>query len=527
MKLIKPLFFIASIMLTLAVGVALGQRLYKTHRGGPAFADSTPLNLTAAPASAAGGMMNYADVAERVNHAVVAITSTEFKEAPRPGAGGMQGIPFPFFNFGPRGPQRRQPAPGGEGDGGDDENQQRSVSGGSGFIITPDGYILTNHHVIDNASKIEVQLENDKKYPARLIGSDKETDLALLKIDGHDLPTLTLGDSDRARVGEWVLAIGNPLIFSHTVTVGVLSAKGRKLDTGLGSFLQTDAAINFGNSGGPLINGRGEVIGINDAIIRNDEAGRTIEGIGFAIPVNTAKQIVDELKNRGKVARGYLGVQVGPLTDDAKNYQQRKYNLKLEGGALINSVEKDTPAAAEGMQSGDIIVEADGQPVKDSEALVRIIAGRKPGEKVKLGFYRKGERKNAAVALADRAKRMNNDSAPDEESSPAPRKNSSEKRLGFKVEELDSDARHELQLPDGLKGVVVSSVSPRSNAYEAGLRRGWVITAFNDEAVKNFDAFEAAAKSVKAGDPINLVATRGDSQRVFFFDAQPDDAPKK
>ncbi len=534
MKLFKSALFIGATVLTLGLGVALGQHLYKTHRGGPLRAQGSdvPLNLSSASGAAPAGM-NFADVAEKVNHAVVAVTATEFVETPQMAPGMMNPFEmFPFFGPGQgqgQGPRRRKPAPqppGGD-EGGEGDQGQRQVSGGSGFIITPDGYLLTNNHVIENASKIEVTLENDRKYTAKLIGTDKETDIALLKIDGKDLPTAVLGESDKARVGEWVLAIGNPLIFSHTVTVGVLSAKGRKLDTGIGSFLQTDAAINFGNSGGPLVNARGEVIGINDAIIRNDEMGRTIEGIGFAIPINTAKQIVEELRSKGKVARGKLGVSVQKIQESEKKYYASKYSIKLDGAALIQEVQPGTPAAKAGMKVGDLIIEADGKPVSDSESLVKIIAGRKPGEKVRLRYYRNGELKSTEVTLIDRSA-ASADETGDEENPAVPRRSDYEKRLGFKVEALDAQGRRELELEDDVRGVAVFSVSPRSNAYEAGLRQGSVIIELNGEMVRTLDEFAAQAKKIKPGEPVSMIVVRGKSQRAVYFDAASDEpAPKK
>lgn len=534
MKLFKSALFIGATILTLGLGVALGQHLFKTHRGGPLFAQGSdaPLNLASASGAAPAGM-NFADVAEKVNHAVVAVTATEFVEA-QPAAPGMMSPfdVFPFFGPG-QGPHRRKPAPqqppGGDEGGGEngDGGGQRQISGGSGFLITPDGYLLTNNHVIDNASKIEVQLENDKKYPAKLIGTDKETDIALLKIDGKDLPVAVLGESDKARVGEWVLAIGNPLVFSHTVTVGVLSAKGRKLDAGIGSFLQTDAAINFGNSGGPLVNARGEVIGINDAIIRNDEMGRTIEGIGFAIPINTAKQIVEELRSKGKVARGKLGVSVQKIQESEKKYYASKYSIKLDGAALVQEVQPNTPAAKAGMKVGDLIIEADGKPVSDSESLVKIIAGRKPGEKVRLKYYRNGEVKSSEVTLIDRSAASADDSGDEEKDAATPRRSDYEKRLGFKVEALDAGGRRELELEGDVKGVVIFSVSPRSNAYEAGLRQGSVITELNGAPVRTLDEFEAQAKKIKPGEPVSMILVRGKSQRAVYFDAAADESAPK
>src|SRR3984893_3160274 len=339
-----------------------------------------------------GGIVpSFADIAEEAMPSVVSITSTDIvKGASRRGnpfGQGGEGDPFEFF-FGPRRNQSR----------GGDEEEHKEVQGGSGFVISEDGYIVTNNHVVENADKVEVRMGKER-FPAKIVGRDSSTDLALLKIDAHRrLPPIPLGDSDKLRVGEWVMTIGDPLTFDKTVTVGVVSAKERSGLTAdaatrsFENFIQTDAAINFGNSGGPLINVNGEVIGINTAMFR------PAQNIGFAIPVNTLKQVLPQLREKGKVVRGFLGINIVNVDSD----RAAAFGLRSEDGAFIESVEAGKPAEKAGVRPGDTIVRVDDVPVKDTRDLIGYVSGKSPGSKVRLAVVREGKETTLTATLAER-----------------------------------------------------------------------------------------------------------------------------
>ena len=337
---------------------------------------------------------SFADVAARVMPAVVSITSTEvIKTSDLRNRTPFGADPFDFFFPDPHGNGQRSPH--GNKTPGDDDDERKQVAGGSGFIISPDGYILTNNHVIDGASKVQVHFGADENgnggrtIDAKIIGRDPATDIALLKIEaGQALPSVPLGDSDRIRKGDWAIAVGNPYQFENTLTVGVISAKGRALGLSeqtksFENFIQTDAAINFGNSGGPLMNVNGEVIGINTAI-----RGGGAQGLGFATPINTAKRLLSQLK-QGKVTRGYLGMAIIDVNEDAKN----GFNLPDARGALVQTVESGKPAAKAGIQPGDVIVEADGHPINNNRQLIDYISYQPVGNKIKLTVIRDGNAK--------------------------------------------------------------------------------------------------------------------------------------
>ncbi len=320
---------------------------------GSADQDSSTLSATKIASQHLTALPSFADLAEAVDPAVVSIQAATIEKTPAGRRGGGGTDPFEFF-FGPRnrrpGPQQQQPPDGEE----QSPDEFRSDAGGSGFVISSDGLVVTNNHVIEGATSVKVHL-GDRDYTAQIKGSDKSTDTALLKIDaGHPLRYLDLGDSDAVRVGDWVMVVGNPLNLDKTVTTGVVSAKGRSIgisDASFENFIQTDAAINFGNSGGPLINMQGQVVGIATAI--NFGA----ENIGFAVPINTLKEILPQLREKGKVSRGYLGIGIRNLDYN----QAQAWGLPNTDGALVQSVEPDTPAADAGVQHGDVIV-VGGQP---------------------------------------------------------------------------------------------------------------------------------------------------------------------
>jgi serine protease Do len=390
---------------------------------------------------------------------------------------------------------------GGPGGGGDQSDQARE-SLGSGFIVDPRGYIITNNHVVDKADRIYVKLSTDPEgYQGRLgkvVGVDKDTDLAVVKITATEpLPTVKMGNSDASQVGDWVMAIGSPFALSQTVTAGIVSAKNRTIEKGAAGqfqhFIQTDAAINPGNSGGPLLNMANQVIGVNTAIL-TQSAG--YEGIGFAMPSNTVIGVYNDLIGpEHKVIRGSIGVQFQASLSPAV---QRVYGFK--SGVLINAVTPKGPADQAGLKAGDIITTADGKPMKDGDELVTDIAARKPGSTVKLGYMRGSTNSFATLTIADRAKlysaqpvSQNGENAP--ESAP----NASEGKLGITVEAVPSALASK-----GVHGVLVTQVKPGSFGDEAGLAPGLVITEINRQSVTSLDQFQSLVSGLKSGQDVGF-----------------------
>ena len=383
--------------------------------------------------------------------------------------------------------------------------RQRRVSSGSGFIITSDGYILTNNHVVEGATKLQVTLDGGEKFTAEVIGTDPMIDLALIKIDpkGKRLPTLAMGDSDSLKVGQWVMAIGNPFDLKQTVTVGVVSGKKRQNQIGtsvaaLAPFIQTDAAINFGNSGGPLIDGQGRVIGINTAIQRGDMA----EGIGFAIPINEARKAAEELKAGGSVKHGYLGITMNTSSINEKS--QSYYKLPDTNGVIVADVTPDGPAAKAGLRPNDVIRKIDGNTVKDNQELLGMIASRKPGETVKLEILRGGETKKIDVKLTTRpdfdAQGQQSEPKPDEDSTVP----TSGDGLGIKVQAIPSNLRRPLGIGSDAPGVMIVEVDPESDAAEEGLSPHQVVTAIDDKSVKSVADWNRIVKGLKPGETVKL-----------------------
>ncbi|MFQ5672785.1 MAG: DegQ family serine endoprotease [Nitrospinales bacterium] len=383
---------------------------------------------------------------------------------------------------------------------GRDRERQPRPGMGSGIIIDAEGLVLTNFHVVKGADEIDIQLQNEKKYKAKLIGSDAETDIALLKLvrkegDTRPFQYLKMGDSDKLEVGEWVVAIGNPFGLSQTVTVGVVSAKGRNIGSGrYDEFIQTDASINPGNSGGPLFNVKGEVVGINTAIISGGAGGNV--GIGFAIPINLAKGILKDLKEKGKVTRGWLGVMIQKITPDL----QKSFGLAHSEGALVGDVMPNSPASIAGVKRGDVIVEFDHHKIKVMDELPKVVAGTPPGKSVEIRVIRDGKDKKLNITI---------DVLKDEEEKLA----SLGETLGLRVQDITPELAQSLNLKSN-EGVLVSDVVPGDPAGEAGLRRGDVITEVNRKPVHNaaeFHKFTSRAKKKT----ILLLVRRG-STSVFI-----------
>lgn len=370
---------------------------------------------------------------------------------------------------------------------------------GSGVIITSNGYILTANHVIEGADQIKIAVPGSKKeYTAKVVGADPDTDVAVLKINDNNLPAITLGNSDEIEVGDITLAIGNPFDIglpgqTPTVTMGIVSALGR---SGLGlngdeNFIQTDAAINPGNSGGALVDAEGRLIGINTAIASSTEGS---EGIGFAVPINLARHVAERLILNGKVTRGYLGV----MPEDITPGLAEGFNLSSQNGALVGDVEANTPAEKAGIQPGDVIVEFDGQPINDANDLFLAVANCAPGQEVKLKFLRDGREHTVKVTLAEK---------PGEQAQNLQPQSQHDALNGVTVEDLDADARSQLQIPDFIHGALVTEVDPDSHAADAGLQTGDVILSVDHHPVADADAAVKWCNNAK-GDYILLKVWR-------------------
>ncbi|MGB7434792.1 MAG: DegQ family serine endoprotease [Candidatus Acidiferrum sp.] len=389
---------------------------------------------------------------------------------------------------------------------------QREFGLGSGVIVNSDGYILTNNHVVSGASDVEVYTPDQKQYKAKVIGTDPLTDVAVIKIEASGLPTLTLGDSSTLKVGDVVFAIGQPFGIGETATMGIVSATGRGLGGAIEryeDFIQTDAAINPGNSGGALIDLRGDLIGINTAILSGggEEGGN--EGVGFAIPINMAHNVMDQIVEHGKVIRGFLGVTIQPVDPD----MAKAFGLTHGGGALVGDVTPNSPAAKAGVQRGDIVLDLDGQPVNGSQDLSVRIAQMAPGTVGHLKFFRSGQQKDVDVTLGE---------FPETASNKAPENGPGATPAGLKgvqVENLTPDIAHQLNLSPSTSGVVVSEVDPSSAAAEAGLQRGDVIQEVNRKPVHNMDQYQQAMSGL-TNQSILLLVNHGGTTHYVVIPAQ-------
>jgi serine protease Do len=371
------------------------------------------------------------------------------------------------------------------------QREFKQPSLGSGFIIDKEGYVVTNNHVIEDADQIKVKLGDDHEYDAEVVGRDPNTDLALLKIESEkDLPVLKMGDSDKLKIGQWVVAIGSPFGLERTVTAGIVSAKGRVIGSGpYDDFIQTDASINPGNSGGPLLNLKGEVVGINTAIIASGT------GIGFAIPINLADGIIAQLKSEGEVTRGWLGVAIQDLTGEMAEY----YGLKDRKGVLVADVFKGDPADEAGIQAKDIILEVNDQPIETSRQLTAMIADLEVGEKAKVEVFRKGEIKTFHIKLAKR-----------DDAKLASRRTSGEREeseSGIRVADITPEIAQRLNIGD-TTGVVVVSVDSDSSGAEAGVQVGDIIKEINHQVIETADDYTEAMQKIEGGESANLFIWR-------------------
>lgn len=372
------------------------------------------------------------------------------------------------------------------------QRPHREQSLGTGFIISSDGYILTNNHVVNGADDVMVKLSDGREVKGEIKGVDEKVDLALIKINEKDqFPFAELGDSDTLEVGEWVMAIGNPFGLSHTVTAGIISAKGRVIGSGpYDDFIQTDASINPGNSGGPLFSSDGRVIGINTAIISGGGGG-----IGFAIPISMAKTIVSQLRESGKVTRGYLGVRFQPLTADLA----KSFGLESDKGALIASVEKDAPAEKAGLMAGDVILEYDGKQITEGSELPRYVAATPVDKKVRIVIFRNGSKKDVSLVVGKLKDKEDTGSDSGRESD----------KIGITVEEIRKDIADRLGLRDS-KGLVITEVKPGSSAEEVGITAGSVVIELNGQRPETMKEYNAAVAKLPKGDVVRLLLRRPD-----------------
>ena len=459
------------------------------------LASVTAFALVAAPAVQAQpkGLPDFTELVEQVGPSVVNIKTSERVKTPARGGGGMDPNVEEFFKrFGipmPNRPDGRTPRGGG---GGDDDGPQRRGEG-SGFILTADGYVMTNAHVVDGADELWVTLTDKRKFKAKVVGADARTDVAVVKIEATGLPAVKIGDANRLKVGEWVMAIGSPFGLESTVTAGIVSAKQR--DTGQYlPFIQTDVAINPGNSGGPLINMRGEVVGINSQIY-SPSGGYA--GISFAIPIDEATRVSEQLRNGGRVIRGRIGVRIAPVTEEVAE----SIGLGKPMGALVQGVEPGSPAEKAGIEAGDIIVKVDGRSIEKAGDLPRIIGATKPGSKASLQVFRRGSTKEISLSVVELEADKARGSSPAEATPASPVKTT----LGLGVVDLTDAQKRELKLKGGVR---VESVD--GPAARAGVREGDVITLLDNTEVSDVKQFTALAAKLDRTKPVTVLVRRGD-----------------
>ena len=434
----------------------------------------------------------FASIAEKASPAVVGIRATktgrsDFRQDSSDEPSDEDLFEYFFRRRAPRGYRQ--------------ESQPKQIAQGSGFLVTADGYILTNNHLVGDAEEVRVQLDDRRSLKAQIVGTDPESDVAVIKVDVKDEPYVELADSGSLEVGEWVIAIGNPFGLTHTVTAGIVSAKGRS-DIGVArfeDFIQTDAAFNFGNSGGPLLNLDGKAVGINTAIIG---PGGNV-GIGLAIPIDMVKEIYEQLKENGKVARGYLGVQIGDLDSGVGEF----YGADNDKGAMVGQVMEGSPAEKAGIQTDDIVLELQGVAVVGATELMNRIAMQKPGTEVELTILRDGKRKTVAVTL---------DKRPDNAEPASGGDSKPEEELGLYVQTLTRELAQRLDY-EGLSGLVVTEVEAGSPADEKGLQPGDLITEVNREPVRNLRQWnDALGKAAQKGKILLRVRNENGTRLVLI-----------
>ena len=456
---------------------------------GPALAQpgNSPAIVSTAPWR---GLPDFADLAEQVGPSVVNIRTTEKVSQEQPGSQEEQMLEF-FRRFGL--PLPPGAAPRGQRPNRGPEERTRGV--GSGFVLSADGFIMTNAHVVDGAEEVVVTLTDKREFKAKVVGADKRSDVAVVKIEARGLQPVRIGDVGRLRVGEWVMAIGSPYGLESTVTAGIVSAKQRETGDYL-PFIQTDVAINPGNSGGPLINLRGEVVGINSQIYSRSGG---FQGISFAIPIDEAVRVSEQLRASGRVTRGRIGVSIAGVDPDIAE----SLGLRKAEGALVRGVEDGSPAAKAGVEAGDIIVKFDGKPVEKSVDLQRLVGNTRPGSKVALTVWRRGAYKELRLTVAALeeekvAKAVGSDK-------PAAKSSGAAQALGLGLRELDADERAELRVRGGLVVVEAGGAAAR-----AGLSEGDVILALANREIASLKDFDAALAGTEKGRPLSLLVRRGD-----------------
>ncbi len=436
---------------------------------------AAPVNV----ATDAGTSTSIATVVDEAKPAVVTVTSTiKGDNASSDESSSMNEQFRQFFEQrGIQGPQHEQ----------QQEGQQTGMALGSGFIVSPDGYIVTNNHVIDKASSIKVTLDDGTELPAKLVGADQKSDLAVLKIEtSKKLPTVAWGDSEKLKLGDQIVAIGNPFGIGTTVTAGIVSARGRDLHSGpYDDFIQIDAPINHGNSGGPLVDLDGKVVGINTAIYSPN--GGSV-GVGFAIPSDQAKTIVAKLEKSGSIDHGYLGVAIQPVTKDVAD----AIGLSTPEGALVSNVNEDTPAERAGLKAGDVVTALGDEVVKTPKDLSRLVADLAPGDKETLSVWRDGKSESINVTIGG------NDTGVQQAATE--KEDANKPSIGVGLADLTPDIREQMQLPEGTKGAVVAAVNPDKTAAAAGIQTGDIIVAVNNKAVgSSAEAKNAVADAAKSG----------------------------
>lgn len=443
------------------------------------------VTLLSVQAAQARELPDFTKLVKQAAPGVVNIATTSSVSASS-GPYGQQDVPEIFRRFfGDQMPQIPG-SPGGQGE----EEERKSL--GSGFVIRKDGYILTNAHVVKDADEIMVRLNDRRELPAKLVGSDTRTDVALLKVDANDLPTLKIGDSDDLEAGEWVAAIGSPFGFDHSVTAGIVSAINRTLPSETYvPFIQTDVAINPGNSGGPLFNLDGEVVGINSQIYTRSGG---FMGLSFAVPISVAMNVADQLRTEGHVSRGWLGVVIQPVSKDLAE----SFGLDGTNGALVSDVSDDSPAQKAGLKAGDVILSANGSDIQDSTTLPRVVGQVSPGDEVKLQVMRDGTERDIDVTVGDWPEEMAADDSPASESS------NDQTQLGIAVSDLNDQEKQQLDID---KGALVRRVDPRGAAASAGIQPGDVVVSFDQKPIDSADQLIDAVK--KADDdraiPVRIV----------------------